>query len=70
MNKPVAAPQPETQIQKPSEVNLGKTSELDLNAMLGIKKTEKKNDLDDLLGDIKMDKKKDKKRNNDFFNDL
>ncbi len=70
MNKPVAAPQPETQIQKPSQVNLGKTSELDLNAMLGIKKTEKKNDLDDLLGDIKMDKKKDKKRNNDFFNDL
>jgi hypothetical protein len=38
--------------------------------MLGIKKPEKKNDLDDLLGDIKIDKKKERKKNNDFFNDL
>jgi hypothetical protein len=50
--------------------NLAKTNELDLNAMLGIKKKEKSNDLDDLLGEIKIEKKKDRKKNNDFFNDL
>ena len=38
--------------------------------MLGIKKKEKSNDLDDLLGEIKIEKKKDRKKNNDFFNDL
>jgi hypothetical protein len=37
---------------------LAKTDELDLNAMLGIKKKEKASDLDDLLGDISVGKKK------------
>jgi len=49
--------------------NLAKTNDLDLNAMLGIKKKEKANDLDDLLGDVKVNKNA-KKKNNDFFNDL
>lgn len=56
--------------QKPQGINLAKTDELDLNAMLGIKKKEKPNDFDELLGEIKADKKKDRKKNNDFFNDL
>lgn len=47
-----------------------KTDELDLNAMLGIKKKDKPNDLDDLLGEVKVDKKKERKKNTDFFNDL
>lgn len=38
--------------------------------MLGIKKKDKTNDLDDLLGEIKVEKKKNLKKNNDFFNDL
>lgn len=49
---------------------MAKTNELDLNAMLGINKKDKSNDLEDLLGEIKIDKKKEKKKNNDFFNDL
>lgn len=38
--------------------------------MLGIKKKEKVNDLDDLLGEVSVGKKKERKKNNDFFNDL
>ena len=69
LSQPANIPEPVS--QKPVyNPTLAKTDELDLNAMLGIKKTEKKNDLDDLLGDVKTDKKKDRKRNNDFFNDL
>ena len=73
ITEPLAQPVniPELVNQKPIyNPNLAKTDELDLNAMLGIKKQEKANDLDDLLGEVKVDKKKDRKRNNDFFNDL
>jgi hypothetical protein len=45
--------------QKPQyNAALAKTDELDLNAMLGIKKKEKGSELDDLLGEVKIDKKK------------
>lgn len=57
---------------KPVQPALMKTDELDLNAMLGIKKKDKGNDLDDLLGDVGGPKKRErnKKKNDDFFNDL
>lgn len=38
--------------------------------MLGIKKKEKGNDLEELLGEVKVEKKKERKKNTDFFNDL
>ncbi len=48
-----------------------KSQELDLNAMLGIKKEAKKNDFDQLLGDVGVGKvSKNKKKQNDFFGDM
>ena len=56
----VAAPIIEPVNQKPAaqNINLAKTDELDLNALLGNNKKKDNNDLNDLLVDAKVDKKK------------